>query len=289
LLNDGNLASVTSMSKEVPVPISCEKTETDRIQEEYARRDAEGYTRSVYSYTNPAFQFLVQEREWALMTLLRENCFNLQGSDVLEVGCGTGHILQRFMEFGARSVTGVDLMLNRLREGKHHYPVARFVLGNASQLPFVDEHFDLVTQFTCFSSVLDNTMRQRIAGEMLRVLKPQGVILFYDLRPIPRLGQILLRVINCRSVKSEKTGWARDFTKCAEVPTPTRPVSREEVMQLFRGGMVAARPISLDFTAADCAGKSIWAARFLSAIPPLRTHTLALIKKSRTREQKDIA
>lgn len=35
-------------------------------------------------------------------------------------------------------------------------------------------------QFTVFTSILDIHMKQSIAGEMLRVLKPDGMILWYD-------------------------------------------------------------------------------------------------------------
>ena len=35
-------------------------------------------------------------------------------------------------------------------------------------------------QATVFSSTLDRRMRQNIAREMLRVLKPEGIVLWYD-------------------------------------------------------------------------------------------------------------
>ena len=37
-----------------------------------------------------------------------------------------------------------------------------------------------MTQFTVFSSILSETMRQEIALEMLRVLRPDGFIVWYD-------------------------------------------------------------------------------------------------------------
>jgi len=37
-----------------------------------------------------------------------------------------------------------------------------------------------IHQFTVFTSILDISMKQSIAGEMLRVLKPDGIILWYD-------------------------------------------------------------------------------------------------------------
>jgi len=51
-----------------------------------------------------------------------------------------------------------------------------FRCGNAEELPYEDESFDIVMQFTVFTSILDNEMKIRIAKEMLRVLKPKGIL-----------------------------------------------------------------------------------------------------------------
>ena len=47
-------------------------------------------------------------------------------------------------------------------------------------MPFEDSSFDVVAQFTVFSSVLDVDMKKVLASEMLRVLKDEGRILWYD-------------------------------------------------------------------------------------------------------------
>ena len=52
--------------------------------------------------------------------------------------------------------------------------------GNAATLEFADESFDLVLQFTLFSSVLSVQMKRQIAREMLRVLKRGRHIVWYD-------------------------------------------------------------------------------------------------------------
>lgn len=52
--------------------------------------------------------------------------------------------------------------------------------GNATRLPFINANFDLVVQFVVFSSILDRTVKEMVAREMLRVLKEKGLILWYD-------------------------------------------------------------------------------------------------------------
>ena len=52
--------------------------------------------------------------------------------------------------------------------------------GNASQLALPDAAFDLVFQSTVFTSILDGRTKQQIAGEMLRVVRSDGLIVWYD-------------------------------------------------------------------------------------------------------------
>ncbi len=47
-------------------------------------------------------------------------------------------------------------------------------------MPFPDASFDLVMQFTLFTSILNDEVKRAIAAEMVRVLAPGGRILWYD-------------------------------------------------------------------------------------------------------------
>ena len=53
---------------------------------------------------------------------------------------------------------------------------------DAGKLIFSDSTFDMITVFTLFSSVLEKENRLKIAREILRTLKPNGFILYYDIR-----------------------------------------------------------------------------------------------------------
>ena len=52
--------------------------------------------------------------------------------------------------------------------------------GNDAALRFPDGCFDLVLQFTVFTSVLDSKLKRKMGAEMVRVLKPDGLIVWYD-------------------------------------------------------------------------------------------------------------
>ena len=49
-------------------------------------------------------------------------------------------------------------------------------------MDFDDSKFDIITTFTLFSSILNEESRAKVATEIHRILKPNGFIIYYDLR-----------------------------------------------------------------------------------------------------------
>ena len=96
--------------------------------------------------------------------------------DVLEVGCGTGLVLQRIASF-ARRARGLDLSPGMLEKAR-----ARgldVVEGSATALPFESESFDV----TCSFKVLAHIPEIELAlSEMARVTRPGGMVIaeFYN-------------------------------------------------------------------------------------------------------------
>lgn len=158
-------------------------TEHTRIQTEYARRDHDPALRDLYSYFNPANLFLIQTRERALLVLLKKLALtDLNRLAILDVGCGEGGELLNLLGYGADPArfTGFDLLANRLPQAGRLLPAAVIAQADGIAMPLPSARFDLVFQFTVFTSILDDGIKQRLAAEMLRVLKPGGTILWYD-------------------------------------------------------------------------------------------------------------
>jgi ubiquinone/menaquinone biosynthesis C-methylase UbiE len=248
--------------------------EIPRIQAEYMRRDASGLNK-VFSYLNPAFLYHMQEREWALLSFLKKVGISVNDLEVLEIGCGTGHILERFLQFGATKAAGIDLMEHRIRIGSRQSPTLLLSVGDAAQMPYCDGSFNLVMQFMCISSVLDNSTRHRIAREMLRVVRPGGAILSYDMRKPPTPAHFLSLLVHFLS----RLLGRRRIADADENPTPTRPLSIHEIEELFGGCSLKYRSISLNFGLARIAARSRLAASLFSMVPWLRTHYLVIIHK----------
>jgi ubiquinone/menaquinone biosynthesis C-methylase UbiE len=100
---------------------------------------------------------------------------------VLDVGTGTGHTALAFAPQVA-SVIGLDMteaMLVQARElaAQQRASNAEFELGDAMDLPYDAERFDLVTCRVCAHHFADV---QKAVEEMVRVLRPGGRLLMVD-------------------------------------------------------------------------------------------------------------
>lgn len=96
--------------------------------------------------------------------------------DILEVGCGTGLILERIQLF-ARRAEGIDLSPGMLERARARGLNVRE--GSATELPFSDDSFDVTCSFKVLAHVPDV---ERALAEMARVTRPGGYVLaeFYN-------------------------------------------------------------------------------------------------------------
>ena len=97
-----------------------------------------------------------------------------RGLTALDIGCGAGLSLVRLA--GLREVSqvvGLEPDEGALRLARRHRGF-ELIRGSALELPFENEHFDLVTCFDVFQHLPDKGDRQA-ASEIARVLRPGGV------------------------------------------------------------------------------------------------------------------
>jgi ubiquinone/menaquinone biosynthesis C-methylase UbiE len=157
--------------------------EEERIRAAYAHRKV-SVDKRLYSYLDLGCLFMMQEREREVLALFKRHARDaLANQNILEVGCGNGHILRELIKWGARpeNVAGVDVLPDQIEEARRQCPSAvALYCQNAANLSFSDATFNLVVQITAFSSALDPELKRQMAREMLRVLKPDGAILWHD-------------------------------------------------------------------------------------------------------------
>jgi len=160
-------------------------SEVDRLKKVYGEYGERDWGEKKWSVANRGNQVIRRERERKLEQLLqRAGLLPLGNRRILDVGCGTGETLAGFETWGARpdNLFGVDLLADRIRRAKEHFPAMNFQEANAEALPFANGFFDLVAVFTVFTSILDSRMTRNLSREINRVLCSGGAVVWYDLR-----------------------------------------------------------------------------------------------------------
>jgi ubiquinone/menaquinone biosynthesis C-methylase UbiE len=227
-------------------------TEALRIAAEYQRRKT-AIALDYYSWAKPANLLLYEQTHRSCVRMLsRASLFPPVHRRILDIGCGSGGWLLGFAQWGAdpACLSGIDLSLERVRTARLRLPRADIRLGNAAKLPWGAATFDLVTQFTVFTSILKPEVKREVAAEMVRVLKPGGCILWFDFR----------------------------------VNNPSNPnvrgIGAAEISDLFPSCGVQLEPVLLaPPLARSVAAWSRPLAELLHSIPFLRTHYTGLIRK----------
>lgn len=154
------------------------------VAERYARRAACGGGDDLYSPLRPEVVLARQQRQRVMLDLLsRHAAHPLDQLRVLEIGCGSGSNLLELASLGfdASRLVGNELLPQRAAAARRQLPAATVLHeGDATQLPFDANSFDLVYQSTVFSSLLDDAFQQRLANAMWRWVRPGGAVLWYD-------------------------------------------------------------------------------------------------------------
>jgi len=252
-----------------------------RIREEYRRRDAGSIPPDRYSLFNASALLHAQSLERQLLfSLKRHRFYPLAEKKILDVGCGSGGTLQSFLRYGATATNlyGIDLAEHRIERARSINPAMHWHAGSAHQLPYEDASFDLVTSFVLFSSILSEPLRQKIADEIWRVLKPGGLIVLHDfVYANPRNPAV--RGITRRQIKQL---FGRPFIAAdLSAPTINRGATREGgVGRLDRrmGATFDFRSMTLAPPLARLiAPRAYWLAFTLEQLKVLNTHVICAI------------
>ena len=112
------------------------------------------------------------------------DCLELNGTKVLDVGCGIGGPCRMLADEYNCDVTGIDLShefvdtAQKLSTLTGYNGNTKFVQGDACDLPFEDNSFDVVwTQHVQMN--VEN--KPKFYAEIHRVLKPSGSFIYYDI------------------------------------------------------------------------------------------------------------
>jgi ubiquinone/menaquinone biosynthesis C-methylase UbiE len=162
------------------------------------------------------------------------------GKSVLEVGCGTGTDLLQFARGGAL-VTGLDLTPRSIEIVRRRFEVygyeGQFAIGDAENLAFPGESFDLVYSFGVLHHTPDT---ERAISEVRRVLKPGGkaIVMLYHRTSLYYWGALMLKrgLLGGDLIRETPSQMMSRYVEYSE--TGGRPLvkayTRNQARQLFR-------------------------------------------------------
>jgi 2-polyprenyl-3-methyl-5-hydroxy-6-metoxy-1,4-benzoquinol methylase len=153
-----------------------------RVQQAYDKRNR-AVDSARYSYFNKATLQICQQRERVFLQMLNYAFHGtVSGKRVLDIGCGKGGTLLPMLLYGLNpeNCYGVDILQDRIEVAQQKYPNMHFQCCSAEECTFQKESFDLVMMFTCLSSILDESIREKVCRAAMNMLKPGGWVLIYD-------------------------------------------------------------------------------------------------------------
>lgn len=153
-----------------------------------------------YHYTKPFTKYKIDKKSREFVRLVRSNYLRNR-IKVLEIGCGTGeytkHLAKRMPE---AQIIGLDISRNVIKIAKtkcKKFKNTSFIIRSAYKTGFKENSLDVV----CGFYVLHHLEIPRVRKEILRILKPDGLVFFYEpnvLNPIVYLiksSKILKKIV----------------------------------------------------------------------------------------------
>ena len=178
---------------------------------------------------DPGYLFRVQAEERLFLNVLgKHGLRNLAGCKILDVGCGFGYWLHRYAEWGAlaHDLHGIDILEERIQAARKLLPGIDLRCCNAVDLDFEDASFDMVSMFLMLSLVPDEQTRMQVGAEVARVLRPGGMVLWYDFRYQPPRDGVEMIAMSRKQIARAFPGFELRLRSASAVPPITRRLAR---------------------------------------------------------------
>jgi len=215
------------------------------MERTYRRYESPEYS-ARWSSLNAGNRRILEER----VALARSSCPSVgPGAVVIDLGAGSTVSFPGLHDDS--TILRTDLLLHRLVHGHNEAADGLFVCADGAALPYRDASASVVVASTLFSSVVNRAVQEHIGGEVTRVLKSGGFVLWYDMR-LPNPGNKKIVSVRLNDMRRIFPTLVVDVARsCTVLPPLTR-----------RLGGATGRLYGP-----------------LARIPPVRSHLLAVLRK----------
>jgi predicted O-methyltransferase YrrM len=221
--------------------------ETEQIKIRYEKRKNNPSVQNHHS-SKTFISYMTAERTKAFTFLLKNHFQDkLNSISLIEIGAGNGGNINFFKQLNlpVEKLFANELQEDRLKNLHENHPDIQILSGDArTLLPNYSGAFDVVFQSTVFTSILDQEFKKDLASCCLQMLKPGGIVLWYD--------------------------FAFDNPKNKDV----KGIKKKEIMSLFPNCHIHFQKVTLAPPIGRRVGKLY---PIFNSLPFLRTHLIAFI------------
>jgi len=136
-----------------------------------------GHRRFSVDYNDAMYQIATENLQAALGAAQ----VDLKGAQVLDIGPGLGYFVGRYVEWGARHITGVDITQVSVQSLQRQFPAHDFYQADIGDETFqVNAQFDYVSAISVVYHIVDELHFQRALANMCQSVRPGGYLLISD-------------------------------------------------------------------------------------------------------------
>lgn len=225
----------------------------DQIRATYAGYERAG-RHQLWDRSNAGYGRLAMDIQRRVVADIRRSLPGAH-SAILDLGCGTGELYAAVREAGIPVAwTGLDLRPDAVAIATEQYPDAAFRVASADAIPSSDASYDVVVAQVLFSSLPSADLERDVVGEVRRVLKPGGWLVWSDVR-YSNPANKSVHGISSRALSRLFGGWRIEVVSAGLLP----PLARR--LGLLSHALYPP----------------------LSAFPPLRSHLVGRLQPPKAR------